>query len=273
MKILHLVSDQSFTLSVIEYTKELAKLTGSSITLLYIASDSKDLELGWATLALAQKSFENMPVTVKLEQGDVLDNFLVETEREAYDMVVLEARRRKKFIRDKRFLMAQKILERSPVSVLLVRHANFTLERMLICTSGSELSDPVIRFSARLASKAGLPVTLLYVSSAVPSMYSGSEVGRDTLAEILKSGTPSSRHLHRCQDIFQEYKLDSALVLRHGVVTEAILEEAKQGRFDLIVMGATKSKKELSGFLMGDVTREVVERAQSAVLIVKQAGN
>jgi nucleotide-binding universal stress UspA family protein len=271
MKILHFVSDQSFTVSVIAFTHQLANLTHSSVTLMYVASSSKDLETGWALLAQAQEGFSDVSVKAKLEHGKADEKFLEEVSQEEYDLVVLEARRRKKFIPDKRLSMAQKILECSPISVLLVRHANFKLERMLICTSGSELSEPVVQFSSRLAAMAGLPVSLLFVSSAVPSMYTGSEVAKDTLEEILESDTPLSMHLHRCQEIFKEYKLESSLVLRHGVVTEAILEESKQGGYDLIAMGASKSKKDLSGFLLGDVTREVIDRAQSAVLVVKHA--
>ena len=269
MKILHLVSDQSFTLSVIEYTKELAKLTRSSVTLLYIASRSKDLEVGWATLSQAQKSFEDMAVKVKLEQGDVIDNFLAEIEQEEYDMVVLEARRRRGLL-PSNLRLKLKILDHSPIPVLMVRHANVKLERVLICTGGLEISQPVIKLSAALAGSAHLDAALLYVSGSPPSMFAGTEVTDDSLEKIMMGDTPLAQHLKHSAAQLEEAGIRSRTVIRHGIVAESILEEAQSGKYDLIVMGASKSKKDLSGFLLGDVTREVIEQAQSAVLIVKQ---
>lgn len=104
------------------------------------------------------------------------------------------------------------------------------LERILICTSGLEVADPVIEMGARLARPAHARPTLLYVTIPIPTMYTGLSAIEEKLTDLLQTDTPVAQHL------------------RHAVVSEEILREAQTGNYDLIILGASQSSIKLTGW-------------------------
>jgi nucleotide-binding universal stress UspA family protein len=64
----------------------------------------------------------------------------------------------------------------------------------------------------------------------------------------------------------------ATLKQRHGVAADEILREALEGGYDLIVIGASGTGGRLKEWLLGNVTREVVEHAPCSVLVVKRDG-
>ncbi|MFN2185852.1 MAG: universal stress protein, partial [Anaerolineae bacterium] len=61
----------------------------------------------------------------------------------------------------------------------------------------------------------------------------------------------------------------SELKLRRGIVADEILREGKYGDYDLIVIGSSRSAGGIVRALMGDLTREMVTRAERPVLVVR----
>ena len=59
------------------------------------------------------------------------------------------------------------------------------------------------------------------------------------------------------------------LKVRHGIVSEEIICEAEEGRYDLIVIGARTEISLLNDLLMEKVTPHIVEHAPSSVLVVR----
>jgi nucleotide-binding universal stress UspA family protein len=153
---------------------------------------------------------------------------------------------------------------------MLVRHVSRKLERMLVCTGGLEISDPVVNLSAKLADQAGLKATLLTVSTAVPSMYTGMEEIEETLEELLETDTPVAQHLRHSAEQLTKSGVPAEIKIRHGDVVEAILEETLEGNYDLVVLGETEGAT-LRGLLLGNVTQQIINRAPSAVLISKKS--
>ena len=71
------------------------------------------------------------------------------------------------------------------------------------------------------------------------------------------------------EKLFEESGLEVEKLILHGVVDETIIETAYERDIDMVVLGASWSKKKLAGFLMGDITKELIKRMGSAILIVK----
>jgi nucleotide-binding universal stress UspA family protein len=65
----------------------------------------------------------------------------------------------------------------------------------------------------------------------------------------------------------------ATLKQRHGVAADEILREALESAYDLIVIGASGTAGRLREWLLGNVTRQVVEHALCSVLVVKRSGD
>ncbi len=266
MKLLYLTT-QALKSPILAFTAELAELTDSSVTLLVGTKDDEGVEKIEANIQKVAKALLNNPFEIKVELGDPFRLVCEEFDTEEYDLVIMGVRPRRRMVPSGFRHLSQKIIKISPIPVLLVREENLKLERILICTSGLDISDPVVKFSAFLAGKAKLPATFLYVTSAVPSMYTGIDEIEETLEGVLETDTPLAKHLRASAKIFSRNDIEAEIKLRHGDVAESILHEAKEGEYDLIVLGASGST--LAGILLGSVTQQIINRAGCAVLIVK----
>jgi len=268
MKFLYFVARESIPESVVAFTAGIVKRTDSTVTMLVVAKDTESLENLQEGIAAAERGFGKVPLEVKTGVGDPCDLMEREIEANGYDMVIMYVRQRRRVLPSSFRFLSQKIIKLSPIPIMLVRKTNLKLERLLICTGGQDISEPVIRLSAKLAGMAGLQTTLLYVSGVVPSMYTGMNVMEETLEDLLGTDTPLANHLRACAELLSENNVKAEIEIRHGDVAGSILNEAKEEKHDLIVLGSSENNS-LAGMLLGNVTQQIINRAESAVLIVK----
>jgi nucleotide-binding universal stress UspA family protein len=178
-------------------------------------------------------------------------------------------RPRKRVIPSQFRRLSQKIIRQADVPVMLVRDECQSLEKILVCSGGQEISAPVVELSSKLAGRAGLKATLLTVSPSVPSMYTGMAEIEETMEELLETETPMAQHLRASAELLTGRGIEAEIEIQHGDVVEAILEEANVGGYDLIVLGAAEGMT-WRGLLLGNVTQQIINRAASAVLVVKK---
>lgn len=268
MKFLLLNTNQSLETPHMAFSVNVAKRTDSSVTVFTVAKEALPPEESKEFVAGIEKRFSGVPHEIKFAVGDPLELVLKEIEGGDYDIVLIGLRQRRRVVPSAYRLLSQKIIRQSPIPVMLVRDADLRLERLLICTGGQDISEPVVKLSANLAEKAGLKATLLYVGGAVPSMYTGMEGIEGKLDELLETDTPLANHLRTSAEMLAENNLEAQVEIRHGDVAESILLEAEEGDYDLIVLG-TSGSSTLAGLLLGNVTQQIINRACCAVLIVK----
>ena len=60
--------------------------------------------------------------------------------------------------------------------------------------------------------------------------------------------------------------------LRHGQVLPELLMELRQTEYDLVVAGSSPAGDPLRSYMLGNVTREIVNHAAWPVLIVRTGG-
>jgi nucleotide-binding universal stress UspA family protein len=268
MKFLLLAINQSLDIPHLDYSVDVAKRTGSSMTMLVITKEEIPPEKTKEFLAGVQGRFLDVPHEIKFTVGNPRQLMLNEIEDENYDLVIMGIHPRRRVVPSAYRLLSQKIIKQSPIPVMLVREADPRLERILICTSGQDISEPVVEFSANLAGTAGLKATLLYVTGAVPSMYTGMYEMEEKLEKLLITDTPLANHLRTSAEVLAENNVEAQIELRRGDVAESILQEAEEGDIDLIVLGVSGSNI-LTGMLLGNVTQQIINHACCAVLIVK----
>jgi nucleotide-binding universal stress UspA family protein len=270
MKILIFVSSQLNSKSAVLFGGLIARSTNSSATLLTVIENEESLSIAQQTLDKAGWWIPdlNMPKAIRI--GTEIDGILAEINGGSYDLVILKARQVTQFMDFFKTKIGQKVSQLAPISVLVVEKKQPELNRMLICTSGAYIADPVVEMGARLAAATQAKVTLLHVTGSIPSMYTGMDKIEEHLPEILKSDTPMAQHLRHAAELLAQRNIDAELELRHGAVPDEILQEAGTSHYDLIVLGASQASTHLAGWLMGDVTAQVLKTSRCPVLVVRK---
>lgn len=269
MRILLFITDKPFPKEAVDLTNLIARLTHSSVTLLHVSASEQDRPSGEEAVARGREMLSGVDVDVHLKEGRPTGGLIEEASEEGYDMIALAMRDISALQRWLGGSRTRKVIRSGQASVLIAKNPRPTLDRMLICTSGAEIAESVVERGAQLAQSAGARVTLLYVASSVPTMYTGLEQIEETLPELLEADTPVSRHLRQGAEILARYNLDAELELRRGVVADEIMEEVERGGYDLIVIGGPRRRGPLQTYLLGDVSWQIVERSDVPVLVVK----
>ncbi len=256
--------------STLFFAQEVAKAIGSQVMLLGAVrkkgEDEKlEQDLTRAAVGLQQAG---LATQVRVETGNPEDIVVGEMEAGTYDLVALGALGKKRSHHRVLSSVAMRIIERAKSSVLLIKGERSSLSRVLICASGTKSGHLPVWAGASLACGAEAQATVLHVVDALPSMYAGLELMEETLAELLQSGTQKAHELKWAAQVVKAECEISELKLRRGIVAEEILREARVGDHDLIVVGSSRSAGGIVRALMGDLTREIVTRAERPVLVV-----
>jgi nucleotide-binding universal stress UspA family protein len=197
---------------------------------------------------------------------------LAEIQRRAqaqdYDFVVIGAERK----RGGPIAMSAKayqIIKEVAPPVLVVIGQRSDLRRILICSGGKSYIDEAVQLTGKIACKAHLSVTLLHVMARPPLVFTGLIAREENLEKLLQSGSSLGRNLRREKDALESFGLVAEIKLRRGLVVEEILSEISEGDYDLVVAGSTRREGALHTYIMGDITSEIVNRANRPVLIVR----
>lgn len=270
MRILLCVAGMPYAEAAVSFGSIIASVTKSPATFLHVIRRKEDRADGERILAAAREMMPDVTVNTRIRRGDPTNGILAEVREGSYDLVVVGARQGVGLTQRLLGSVTQQVIRRVPTSVLVARQVRPGLERVLICTGGTAVAEPVIETGAWLAGATHARATLLHVASPIPSMYTGLDEIEETLPELLHTDTPVAGHLRHGAEILARHQVTAALKLRYGVAADEILREALEGDYDLIIIGASGTAGRLKGWLLGNVTRHVVEHALCSVLVVKR---
>ena len=272
MRILLCVAGMPYAEATVGFGGVIARITAAPVTLLHVMRQKEEQAAGDRILALAGEMLPGLTVETRLRRGDPIGRILAETREGDYDLVVIGAPQAVGLAQHLQSSVTQQIVRRAPTSVLVVGQARPGLERILVCSGGLDVAEPVIETGAQLAGVAHARATLLHVASPIPSMYTGLNEIEETLRELLQTATPVARHLCHGAEILARHQVAAELELCYGVVADEILRKAHTGNYDLIVLGVARTAVRLKRWLLGDVTRQIVDHALLPVLVVKPIG-
>ena len=57
--------------------------------------------------------------------------------------------------------------------------------------------------------------------------------------------------------------------IRHGIVLDQVFAETREGGYDLIVAGSTRARGVVRHYIMGDLTRKILNRANCPILVAR----
>lgn len=162
---------------------------------------------------------------------------------------------------------AQRLVQYAPASVYLVKGHRTRVRRILACVARDD--SVVVDVSAQLANATGAQLSVLHVLPTVgaghPEALAAEPVGMaieqmvDTdpeLAGILQSWASHLEQAGIEPDVLQ---------LDQGAPAERILKSARDGDFDLVVVGSQSGP----GQFLGSVANSIVRFGESSVLVVR----
>jgi nucleotide-binding universal stress UspA family protein len=96
---------------------------------------------------------------------------------------------------------------------------------------------------------------------------------RHLTKELFSSVTPiklrARDQLRRQKRELDRLGVSAEVHLRHGIVIDQIFEEVREGNYDLIVTGTSQARGLLRHYIMGDLTRDILNRANVPVLVAR----
>jgi nucleotide-binding universal stress UspA family protein len=273
MKILICSDGSSQAENAIRFGGLIAERLHADTTVLGITEKPGEEDTVFDSLRRGQQLLKDRAISAELiiKAGEPFEEIVRRTEETAYDLVVIGASR--KGTRGP-FLMsakAYKIIKAVAPPVLVVIGNRATLKRVLICTGGEKYIDNAVEFSGEIARAAGATVTLFHVMAEPPTVYSDLIKMEEDVNLLLHSNSVLGQNLRREKEVLDSLGVPSEVRLRHGLVISEVFKEIRRGDYDLVVTGSSPVSGTLRTYIMGNITREIVNRAECPVLVVRSA--
>lgn len=190
---------------------------------------------------------------------------------QAADLVVITLPPRTGVRRWLRGRQALSLARHMPTSLLLVRrrHRVAPLHRALLAGGGgpSVLDDAAL--AGRVLGPVGGTVTVCHVLSQVP-VVSGPRVGdEERMRRMLDSPMPEVANLHAAVQRLEAAGVPAQAKLRVGLVLDEVMQEVRDERYDLLVIGAHQMGSRLDRLLLADISAELLIHSPVPVLLVR----
>lgn len=225
MKALVYSPDREMTDNLHRFSAVLARACAGPAALLRVTAPDEPPDRHLAELAdFKQQQFADLPrIDTRVRKGNPLTELVREALEGDYEVILLTgygagSRMDPMYLcRDLGLPVA--LVPPSPEAAI-----SDHIERVLICTAGGEPGKSDIRFGGRIARRARAAVTLFHVRPPVSSEHSRAWV---------------DAHLERGSRMLQALGLQVGVEVSDGPeIVEAVLEAARRGAYDLVVIGA-----------------------------------
>jgi nucleotide-binding universal stress UspA family protein len=240
-------------------------------TLLGIAETSQDENPLRETLQKQAHLLHERGVSVDIivQSGEPVHQITDQTSKISYDLVVIGARwtgATGHYWRSAKTYEVIKIIQ-PPVLVAIGECKQLT--RFLVCTGGKEFIEQAVNLTGRIAAAVKASVTLLHVMAEPPAMYAELLRMEENVGQLLESKSELGTNLRRQKRELERLGVSAEVRLRHGIVIDQVFDEAREGNYDLIVTGTSQARGLLRHYIMGDLTRSILNRASVPVLVAR----
>jgi len=234
-----------------------------------------------AILAQACRSLAASQAQGKLRIGRPDREILREAEEGRYDLLIVGEgwRRKRPLARCLQSLTAARVAEQAPCPVFVAKGQIRSIRRILVCDSGAwsplttsgSHAPRLGHFTARLAEllDGEEEVTVLHVMSQIsagPGVRGGQL--RAGVEELMAEHTPEGALLEQDIQSLSRPGIHPHPKLRHGLVVEEILAEARSGDYDLVVIGA-HGETGWQRILLDDLSHKILLQVDRPILVVR----
>lgn len=233
-----------------------------------LSGDEKPLRQALEGEAEKLRAYGVTPELV-LRTGEPIREILHQTTAEQYDLTIIGARRKGTTGLYWRAEKTYEVIKAIPTPVMLATGACETLKSFVVCTGGKKYIDAAVELTGKVAAAVGASVTLLHVMAEPPAIYADLVRMEEDVDRLLESGSELGRNLLAQKQSLEALGVSVEVRVRHGIVLNQIFAEVGQQKHDLIVTGSSPTRGTLGHYIMGDLTRRIVNRANVSVLVAR----
>lgn len=161
------------------------------------------------------------------------------------------------------------LMERIQGPILFVPEIRFPLKKVLISAGGLGYEEAAENLALQIASVNQAEVTILHVVPPTDLDYPTTRGVRGHMKDLAETNTLPGRSLRHALEMAQEAGLSARVIGRQGIVVEEIVEEVREGAYDLVCMGSSYSAHTLRQYYAPNITAEVSEVVHCPLLIAR----
>ena len=242
----------------------------ADVVVLGVAEKPEDEAALQHALEKQAESLRSQAVSPKIEMcaGDPVRQIAAETAKIKYDLVIIGARTTGSTGLHLRSEKMYELIKSISPPVLVAMGEWAQLKRFLVCTGGKEFIEDAVQLTGKLARAVGASVTLLHVMAEPPAIYADLVELEEDVDRLLASKSELGMNLFEQKADLENLGVPAEVRIRHGIVVDQVLAEAREKNYDLIVTGSSQSHGMIRHYIMGDVTRSILNYADCPVLVV-----
>jgi nucleotide-binding universal stress UspA family protein len=249
----------------------LAGACRAETTLLGVVEEPRDEQALRKALEAQAQSLRAGGVTpeVVVRQGEPIRKILEQTRATAYDLVVVSTRHTGRSGLRWSSEKTYEVIKAISPPVLVAMGDCRRLKRFLVCTGGKEFIEEAVALTGKLAAAVGASVTLLHVMAEPPAIYVDLVRLEENLDRLLESKSELGLNLRKQKSVLENLGVPAEVHIRHGVVLDQVFAEIREGDYDLIVIGSSPAQGMLRHYIMGDLTRTILNHLNCPVLVAR----
>jgi nucleotide-binding universal stress UspA family protein len=261
-------SDLALQMSV-----QLAYLSQKTSTILTVIRNPEDRQRAEEVQRRARAQFEaeGIEVNAIIRVGQPELSILHEVIDGDYDLLVLGDRQLHRISTRLRGSVSERLARQAPCAVLIVKGMVRPIRRVLLCDSG--VVEPPLR-QRFLAEGLGrlleheVDVTVLHVMSQISAGpgINGAQLRADA-DELIRNHSPEGELLAEDVRSLAPVAGRTRPKVRHGFVVDEIMAEAREGDYDLVVIGAHREHG-WQRFLLDDIAHEIITQIDRHLLVI-----
>jgi nucleotide-binding universal stress UspA family protein len=212
---------------------------------------------------------QNVLPKILIGAGDPVRRIKEETAKAKYDLVIVGARKTGSTGLHWRSEKMYELIKSIAPPVLVAMGEWAELKRFLVCTGGKEFIEEAVQLTGKLAKAVGASVTLLHVMAEPPAMYADLVRLEEDVERLLGSKSELGLNLSEQKVDLEKLGVLAEVRVRHGIVVDQVFAEARERSYDLIVAGSSQARGMLRHYIMGDLTRSILNHANCPVLVAR----
>lgn len=141
--------------------------------------------------------------------------------------------------------------------------------KILVATDGSKSALQAVKYAAKLVGmlqSGAHSISLINVHDDTGLRHAKAFVGSTAVADYLRE--LGEKDLKPARKLLEAANIPHDMIMRNGHTAQEIIDCAKEGKFDLVVMGS-KGRGAVADLLIGSVAARVLAAAKPPVLLVK----